>query len=187
MLLGGGVWVEGLGVVVAGGGVADAGGGVAVLGLLIAPGVVALPGVLLSGGQLAFALAFAVSATVGLALEVAIAWLRSLPGLVLSTQGLISGTEPGVDEGPGVAVGAFPGTVPAAPGVPDWAVFVPSLPGWLPDGEAAGELEVPAAPAPLVVWATARPASTKVKVTIRSSFRIRFFLRENCCLPGLRS
>lgn len=56
---------------VAGGGVADAGGGVAVLGLglLIAPGVVALPGVLLSGGQLAFAL----SATVGLALEVAIA------------------------------------------------------------------------------------------------------------------
>ena len=176
MLLGGGVWVEGLGVVVAG-------GGVAVLGLLIAPGVVALPGVLLSGGQLAFAF----SATVGLALDVLIAWLCSLPGLVPSTQGLISGTEPGVDEGPGVAVGAFPGTVPAAPGVPDWAVFVPSLPGWLPDGEAAGELEIPAAPAPLVVWARARPASTKVKVTIRSSFRIRFFLRENCCLPGLRS
>lgn len=80
-----------------------------------------------------------------------------------------------MDEGPGVAVGAFPGTVPAAPGGPDWAVFVP---GWLADGEAAGELEVPAAPAPLVVWARARPASARVKVTIRSSFRIRFFLRE---------
>ena len=158
----------------AGGGVADAGGGVAVLGLevwvllglLMAPGVVAVPGVLLPGGQFSFAFA----ATLGLALEVFMAWLCSLPGLVLSTQGLISGTEPGVDEGPGVAVGVFPGTVPGvavAPGTPGVPACAPV------EGEAAGELEVPAAP--LVVWARARPASARVKVTIRSRFRMRVF------------
>ena len=162
------------GGVVAGGGVADGGGAVlglevwVLLGLLIAPGLVPVPGVVLPGGQLALAF----SATLGLAGAVFIAWLCSLPGAVLSTHGLISGTEPGVDEGPGVAVGEFPGTVPGAVGVPTCApVFVPNLPGWLPEGDAAGELEV---------WARVRPASATARVAIRNCFRMRFSLRENC-------
>ena len=135
----------------AGGGVADIGGG-AVLGLelcvlpglLIAPGVVPIP-VLLSGGQLMLevpALGFTPAAVV--------AWLRSVGvPVVPSMQGLISGKAPGVDAGPGVAVGAFPGRVPA-----------PCTPGWLPV-------------CALVAWARARPASARVKVAISSSFRMR--------------
>ena len=69
----------------------------------MAPGVV--PGaVLLSGGQLALAAAP----------DEDLAWLVpvAVPAVpVPSTQGLISGTAPGVEEGPGVAVGALPGTV----------------------------------------------------------------------------
>jgi hypothetical protein len=174
VVLGGGVCVDGRGVAVAGGGVADAGGGVTaaggavvgrvacvLLGLLIAPGVV--PGVL-SGGQLA----------VATAPEDGLAWpvgLAAAAVFVPSTQGLISGTDPGVAEGPGVAVGSVPGTVVCALAVvPDcMPVFVPIVPGWLPVCEPAGAL--------LVVWAISRPASARIKLPIRGSLRMRCLLR----------
>jgi|SRR6266542_867748 len=128
----GGVTVAGGGVAGAGGGVADAGGGVAVLGrevwvllgLLIAPGVVPVP-VLLSGGQLALATA----PEEDIACPV---WLAVPAVPVPSTQGLTSGTEPGVAAAPDVAV---PGPVV---GVPDCIpVLVPRVPGWLPVCEPA--------------------------------------------------
>ena len=146
--------------------------GVVLPGLPAVPGVVPVAGVV-PGGQVALAL----SATSGSTLDVAMAWLCKLPGAVLPTHGLISGTEPGVVAGPGVFVGVFPGTVPGAavapgtPGVPICPVLVPIVPGWVP----LGELEVPAVPVPLVVWARAREASASVKVAISKDFCMCFF------------
>lgn len=96
---------------------------------------------------------------------------------MLATHGLISGTEPGVDAGPGVFVVVFPGTVPGAavapgtPGVPTCPVLVDPLPGCVP----AGELDLPAVPVPLVAWARATEASASVKVAISKDFCMRFF------------
>ena len=150
----------------AGGGVTAEGGAVlglavlVLLGLLIAPGVV--PTVPLSGGQLA--LATAVDGDFAWPISPAVA---AVP--VPSTHGLISGTAPGVEEGPGVAVGAFPGNVPG---------LVPSAPGWPPVCELAD-----VAPAPVVAWPTARPASARAKVTIGSSFCMRFVSIKTVSFP----